>query len=137
MMFNQIRFAPINLDTMPDPVACRAVTSLHKPERPEHVGQMVRSPFRSDFKLTHFENYDKMYQIGTWSYPVDNALLPSNAVILPIRSTYAVKSTETDYLWELQERSCANRARMIEGIHYDQSFAPVAMIDRIRIVLSL
>jgi hypothetical protein len=116
MMFNQVRFVPINLDPVPDPVACRAVTSLHKPECPEHVGQMVRSPFRSDFEIAHFENYDKMYQTGTWSYPVAKTLLPSGTVILPLRSTYTVKSTETDSLWELQVRSCANGVHMIEGI---------------------
>jgi hypothetical protein len=65
MMFNQFRFAPINIYPMSDPVAYHAVTSLRKPNCPDHVGQMVRSPFRSDFKLAHFENYEKMYQTGT------------------------------------------------------------------------
>jgi hypothetical protein len=137
MMFNQVRFAPINLDPIPDSVACRAVTSLHKPECPEHVVQMVWSPFWLDFKLAHFENYDEMYETVTWSYPVAKTLLPSGAVILPIRSTYAVKYTETDSLWELQFRSCDNGARMIEDIHYDQPFTPIAMSDIICIIISL
>jgi hypothetical protein len=87
MVFNQVRFAPINIDPMPDPVVCRTVTSLHKPECPEHVGQMVCISFGSDFKLVHFENYNKMCQSGTWSYPVAKTLLPSSVAILPIRST--------------------------------------------------
>jgi hypothetical protein len=60
-MFNQVRFAPVDIYPMPNPVECRAVTSLQKPEFPEYVGQMVRSPFCYDFKHTHFGNYDKMY----------------------------------------------------------------------------
>jgi hypothetical protein len=75
-MFDQVRFAPIEMDLLPEPVACRAVTSLLNPDCPEHVGQMVRSPFRADFKFAHFENYDKMYQAGTWIYPVAKTLLP-------------------------------------------------------------
>jgi hypothetical protein len=90
------------------PITCRAVASLKKPDCPEQVGQMVRSPFKMDFKFAHFENYDKMYQTGIWSYPVARGLLPSDAFLLPIRSTYAVKSTETASLWELQVHFCSN-----------------------------
>jgi hypothetical protein len=67
--------------------------------------------------------------------PGGQYLLPSGEVILPIWSTHTVKSTETDSLWELQVWSCANGARMIEGIHYDQYFATVAILDSICIVL--
>jgi hypothetical protein len=136
-MFNHVHYAPVKSPPMPDLVDCRAVTSLIKPECPEHVGQMVRSPFRVDFKMAHFENYDKMYQTGTWSYPVAKSLLPPKAVILPIRLAYSVKSTETDSLWEMQVRSCANGARMIEGVHFGQSYSPVAMIDSIHLLLIL
>jgi hypothetical protein len=78
-----------------------------------------------------------MYQPGTWSYPVAKALVPPDAVPLPIRSAYSVKSTVMDSLWELQVCSCSNGARMIEGVHYEQLYAPVAMIDSIHILLSL
>jgi hypothetical protein len=94
-MFNQVQFVPVEVPTIPTPVACSAVTSLTKPDCPEHVGQMVRNPFHAEFKFAHFENYDKMYSTGTWSYPVATHLLPAGDLILPIRSTYKVKSTET------------------------------------------
>jgi hypothetical protein len=136
-MFNQVRYAPVAEEPAINPIACRAVTSLKKPDCPEHVGQMVRSPFKMDFKFAHFENYDKMNQTGTWSYPVARSLLPSNAVNLPIHYTYSIKSTETASLWELQVRSCANGARMIESVNFDHSYAPVAMMDSIRVVLAL
>jgi hypothetical protein len=53
--FNQVRFAPVGMDPLPEPVACRAATSLLKPDCPEHVGQMVQSPFRADFKFAHLK----------------------------------------------------------------------------------
>jgi hypothetical protein len=40
-MFDQVHFAPVLSALMPDLVACRAVTSLLKPDCPEHVGQLV------------------------------------------------------------------------------------------------
>jgi hypothetical protein len=98
-MFNQVRFVPVEIPTMPTPVACRAVTPLTKLDCTEHVGQMVRNPFHVKFKFAHFENYDKMYSTGTWKYPVAKHLLHAGALILQICSTYKVKSTETESIW--------------------------------------
>jgi hypothetical protein len=98
---------------------------------------MTKSPFKADFKSANFENYDKMYRTGTWSYPLLYSLIPSETVLLPIRPSYAVKATMTEALWELQARSCANGARMKQGIHFDESFSPVASITNIRIILCL
>jgi hypothetical protein len=64
-MFNQVHFTPAEVPMMPTPVACRAVTSLTKPDRPEHVAQMVHNPFLAEFKFAHFENYDKLYPTDT------------------------------------------------------------------------
>jgi hypothetical protein len=84
-MFNQARFVPVNIPTLPISVVCRIVTSLVKPECPEHVGKMVHHPFWDEFKFTNFENYDKMYSTRTWSYPVNKSIFPLDALILPIR----------------------------------------------------
>jgi hypothetical protein len=40
-MFNQFRVDPVLSAPMPDLVAYRVVTSLLKPDCPEHVGQVV------------------------------------------------------------------------------------------------
>jgi hypothetical protein len=136
-MFDRVRYAPVSKEPAIAPMVWHAVTSLNKPDCTEHVGKMVRSPFKKDFKFAHFKNYNKMYQTGTWGYPVARSLLPSDAIILPIRSTYAVKSTETASLWELQVRSCDNGACMIEGLHFYNSYAHVAMMDSIHVVLAL
>jgi hypothetical protein len=53
-MFNQVRYAPVAAKPATAPIACRAVTSLKKPACPEHVVQIVHSPFKMDFKFAHF-----------------------------------------------------------------------------------
>jgi hypothetical protein len=98
---------------------------------------MMKSPFKADFKGAHFENYNKMYRTATWIYPLLRSLIPKEAVLLPIRPAYAVKYSSNESLWELQVRSCANGAHMQQGVHFDESFSPVASIKNIRILLNL
>jgi hypothetical protein len=139
-IFNQVRLAPVSVPDLPTPiesVACRAVTAIMKPDVPAHIGEMLKSPYKPEFKAAHFENYDKMFRTGTCSSPVLRSLLPREAVILPPHSVYAVESAEVENVFDLQVRMCANGSKMIEGIHYDQSFAPVASIDNIRMTIAL
>jgi hypothetical protein len=139
-MFNQVRFAPVTVPDHPipiEPVACRAITAGIKPDTPAHLGDMLKSPYKAEFKAAHFENYDKMYRTGTWSAPVIRSLLPPDAVILPPRSVYAVKPSEVANVYDIQVRTCENGSKIIEGVHYDQSFALVSSIDSIRMMIAL
>jgi hypothetical protein len=139
-MFNQVRFAPVTVPDLPipiEPVTCRAVTAGIKTDTPAHLGDMLKSPYTAEFKAVHLLNYDKMYRTGTWSAPVLRSLLPPDAVILPPSSVYAVKPSEVANVYDLQVRTCANGSKMIEGVHYDQSFAPVYSIDSIRMMIAL
>jgi hypothetical protein len=95
MMFDQVCCVPVALPAISDSVACRAVASLYKPDCLEHIGQMMKIPFKSEFKGAHFENYDNMYHTGTWSYPVVSSLVLRAAVLLPIHPAYTVKSIYT------------------------------------------
>jgi hypothetical protein len=137
MMFDQVSFVPVQVPALLAVVSFRAVTSLIKPDCTAHIGQMMKSPFKADFKGAHFENYEKMYSTGTWSFPVIHSLIPAEAALLPIRPAYAVESTSTESLWEIQVRSCVNGARMQQDIHYDESFAPVASIESTHVLLCL
>jgi hypothetical protein len=139
-MFNQVRFASVTVPSLPipiEPVACRAVTAGIKPDTPAHLGDILKSPYKAELKAAHFENYNKMYRTGTWSAPVLRSHLPPDDVILPPRSLYAVKPSEVANVYDLQVRTCANGSKMIEGVHYDQSFAPVSSIDSIRMMITL
>jgi hypothetical protein len=133
MMCDQIHFVPI----LPEAVACRAVTSLLKPDCPDHNGQMMKTHFKVECKGANFENYDKIYSTGTWSFPVRGLLVPDGAVILPIHPAYSAKSTLTESLWEIQVHSCDNGSRMHQCIHNEESFTPVASTESIRVLLCL
>jgi hypothetical protein len=98
---------------------------------------MLKSPYKAEFKAAHFENYDKIYHTGTWSAPVLRNLLPPDTVILPPCSVDAVKPSEVANVYDLQIRTCVNGSKMIEGVHYDQSFAPSSSIDSIRMMIAL
>jgi hypothetical protein len=61
-MFDQVRLAPVHVLNMPhpmEPIACRVVTVVVKPVPPDHLGEMLRSGFKLEYKVAHFENYDK------------------------------------------------------------------------------
>jgi hypothetical protein len=137
MMYGQVRFVPVLVPSLPEPITCRDVASLHKADYPGHIDQRMKSPFKAGFKGAHFENYDNMYSTGTWSHPVLRSLIPAEAVFLPIRTAYAVTSTNTESIWDLQVRSCANEALMQQGVHFYQSSSPVASIENIHILLNL
>jgi hypothetical protein len=62
MMYDQVRVVPIYLPSLSEPVACRAVASLQKPECPDHIGQMMKRPFKADFKGRHFDNLQQNVQ---------------------------------------------------------------------------
>jgi hypothetical protein len=95
MMFDQVRFVPIPVPALPEAVACNAVTSLIKPDCSARVGQIMKSLFKEEFKGAHFENYDKMYSTGTWSFSVLRSLIPAESVLLPICPAYTIKYTST------------------------------------------
>jgi hypothetical protein len=137
MMFYQVHLVSVPVPVFPDTVACRAVNSLHRPDYPEHIGQMMNSPFKDDVKGAHFEKYDNMYSMHTWSFPILRSLVPPEGIILPILPDYATKSTSTESLWEFKVRSCANGSRMKQGIHFQEYVSPVAMIESIHIILCM
>jgi hypothetical protein len=120
MMFDQVRFIPVPVPVLPQAIACHVITSLYKPDCPKHIGQMMQSPFKADFKAKHFENYGNIYATGTWNLPVLRSLLPKDVLLLLICPVYAIKSTYTESLWELQVRSYANGSRIKQGIHFDE-----------------
>jgi hypothetical protein len=63
--------------------------------------------------------------------------MPSCFRHVPPRSVHAVKPSEVANVYDLQVRTCANGSKMIEGVHYDQSFDPVSSIDSIRMIIAL
>ena len=72
-----------------------------------------------------FNAYDKMHGTRTLSLPFPQFLLPPDTTILRPRLTCEVRITDTDNYYELKFRLCADGFRMVVGINFDSSYAPV------------
>jgi hypothetical protein len=62
MMFDLVFFS---VTIIPETVACQAVISPLKPDCPDHIGQIMKSPFKDEFKGTF-----KVLVLGFSSYSV-------------------------------------------------------------------
>ena len=65
-----------------------------------------------------------MHNIACLSRPFLRTLLPKGVMILAPRLSYEVKNTDLDIFYELKIRMCGNGSKMIEGIHFDDSYSP-------------
>ena len=71
------------------------------------------------------------------SAPIPIKSLPEGTKVL--RSLIAPSSKEGDCsnAWKFVARHCANGSYQIKGIHFDQSYSPVAHVDSFRINISI
>ena len=111
---------------LPYPKIHKVVESAIKPEVPLHIGIALKSPFRSEWIEATFGGYDKMHRSSTFSRPFLRSSLPPNSLILSPRLSFEVRNTDLDYFYNLRVRVCANGSKMIEGVHFDDSFSPAA-----------
>ena len=65
-----------------------------------------------------------MHNIACLSRPFLRTLLPKGVMILAPRLSYEVKNTDLDNFYKLKIRICRNGSKMIEGIHFDDSYSP-------------
>lgn len=122
-LFQQIRFIKHKLPTdnntqydVPIPVANIIVIIPVKPETPEHVGQVLKSPLRAEWKDAIFENYEKMATTNTFRKPFLKSLLPENTTILHPRLAFKVKITELETQYDLYCHTSADSSKKKEGI---------------------
>ena len=71
-----------------------------------------------------FAYFEKMHNTSTLSRPFLRSLLSKGTIILPPRLSYEVRNTELDHFFELKIRFCGNGSKMIEGVHYEDSYSP-------------
>ena len=72
-----------------------------------------------------------MHGTGTLSLPFPESDLPPGLTVLRPRLSCEVRITDTDHYYELKIRLCADGSRMVVGIDYDLSYAPVIDGDSI------
>ena len=66
-----------------------------------------------------------MHKCSSLSLPFEITLLPKDNTILHPRIACKVKITDSEDYYEITYRMCADGSRMIIGLDYDVSYAPV------------
>jgi hypothetical protein len=143
-IFNQIRSnypqtppdQPVPLPLML-PIAKCLVTSLTHPATPSHVGELAANPFRSDWKGSLIDNFDKMQQTGNFSAPMLRSQVPAGKAVLRSCITFHVKYGNTANIYDLYSRTCADGSSMRVGVDFHNSYSPVGSIDSIRLIVAL
>ena len=77
------------------------------------------------------ERYTKNHRVGIWSIPVSRASNPPNSNALPVVSTFNIKPTSVDNIWDFYFRLCANGSKMRQGIDFDQAHSPTGSYESI------
>ena len=72
-----------------------------KPPTPDHIGDVFKSPLRSEWYDSIFSNYEKMATSTTSSAPFLSSLLPSNTKILTPKISFRVKTNDTDNQYDI------------------------------------
>lgn len=78
-----------------------------------------------------------MHLNGTLSLPFLLSLLPKDATILSLRISCEVKRTDSAYYYETKCRLCADGSRMIVGVDYNLSSAPVIEREALFLTIAL
>ena len=72
-----------------------------------------------------------------FSAPFLRSLLPPGTKILRPRISFRVKTADIDNQYDIHSRTCADVSSMLEGVDFTVSYAPVAGIHSIRIIIAI
>ena len=115
----------------------KLVHSPMKPNTPSHIHAALKDHLQSHWIDCLFNAYDKMHGTGTLSLPFPISLLPRDTTVLCPRLTCEVRITDTDNYYELKCRLCVDGSRMVVGIYFDLSYAPVIDEDSLLLMIAL
>ena len=101
------------------------------------MGAALKSSLRTRWIGCLFDAYDNMHKSSSLSLPFEINLLPKDTTILCPRITCEVKITDSEDYYEMKCRMCADGSRMIMGLDYDLSYAPVIDGDSLLLMIAL
>ena len=78
-----------------------------------------------------------MFPTGTWSTPMLLSQVPIGVTVLQSQAVYKVMMTDLPDMYDFFVRTCANSSKMIIGIDFQESYAPVGHVDRIWMILCI
>ena len=99
------------------------------------MGATLKSSLRTQWGDCLFDTYDKMHKSSSLSLPFEIILLPKDTTILRPRITCEVKITDSEDYYEM--KCNADGSRMIMGLDYDLSYAPVIDGDTLLLMIAL
>jgi hypothetical protein len=97
---------------------------------PQSYGKATRNPF---YESAMQEEYNSLLENQTW----DRVPLPSWRKIVKCRWFYKTKSTLDGQISRCKANLVAKGFQQVHGIDYDETFAPVAKMDSIRLALAI
>ena len=79
-----------------------AATVHQKPNKPQHIGEALKSALTSEWIECLFDSYDKMHRTGSLSRPFFRIKLPPKTLILNPRITFEVKITDISTFYKIE-----------------------------------
>lgn len=83
------------------------------------------------------ERYTKNHCVGLWSIPVDCAKITEDLTILRSVSSFKIKNTIVDNIWDLYVCLCTNGASMEQGVDCKESHSPTGSHSSLRMMIAL
>ena len=107
------------------------------PATPDHIGDVVKTPLRYEWCDSIFSNHEKMSTSTTFSAPFLLSSLPPETNIFRSRIYFRLKTTDIYNQPDLYSIKCAYGPSIIEGFDFNSSYAHVAGILSLCIIIEI
>jgi hypothetical protein len=101
---------------------------------PKHWSSAMKSPFKREWLDGLFKHLNGCLQYGTYSLPM---IPPSDVIVLPSVLAIRNKLDSFNRLAERKVRVCPDGSKQIQGLDYDESYAPAILLTTLRIQIAL
>ena len=122
------------LKTWPSTITSSALASLACQQDPRSWKEAMGTAERSSWKLAADEEMDSLKEAGVFKVvPRSEA----NGRVVSSKWVFKMKTNSDGWIERFKARLVARGFSQVAGIDYDETFAPVAKIQSIRLILSL
>ena len=100
---------------------------------PRNFRQMLKSPQKKEWEKAMKAEYDSLMSMGTWEL----VPRPENRKIIGGTWAYRIKQLASGAIEKFKARYCAQGFSQVEGVDYVETFAPVAKLVTLRLLLAI
>lgn len=118
------------------PVIAHSAYFNERPPTPSDVGKALKGPHRHHWIQGLFAQYDKNAKVHLFTKPIPVSSIPPEKKVLKSVISLKVKPDGKN-MWKFAPRHCANGAPQLQGIDFDESYAPVAGACPVRTQLAI